>query len=121
MALPQYLIDQGYEEAPDNVSDRDASRRTSNINGYNVYFLDSQETTRDTEEKTWADAGPTRAWEKLRAERDSKLVKSDWMALYDSPSITTAWKTYRQELRDLPSKYNDTTVQGTITWPTEPR
>ena len=44
MALPQYLIDQGYEEAPDNVSDRDASRRTSNINGYNVYFLDSQET-----------------------------------------------------------------------------
>ena len=47
MALPQYLIDKGYEEAPDNVSDRDASRRTSNINGYNVYFLDSQETARD--------------------------------------------------------------------------
>ena len=120
MALPQYLIDQGYEEAPDNVSDRDASRRTSNINGYNVYFLDSQETARDAKEKAWADAAPTRAWAKLRAERDNKIAKTDWMALGDTTSIPTAWKTYRQELRDLPSKYNDTTVQGTITWPEEP-
>ena len=119
MALPQYLIDQGYEEAPDNVSDRDASRRTSNINGYNVYFLDSQEKTRDTEEKAWADAAPTRAWAKLRAERDIKIAKTDWRAMPDI-TLSDDWKTYRQELRDLPSTLNDTTVQETITWPTEP-
>ena len=71
-------------------------------------------------DEAWAAGAAARAWDKLRRERDSKLVKSDWMALYDSPSISTAWKTYRQELRDLPSKYNDTTVQETITWPTEP-
>ena len=120
MSLPQYLIDRGYEEAPANVNDRDASRRTSVINGYRVYFLDSEETARDAEEKEWEDGASTRAWKDLRTERDIKLTKSDWMALYDSPSISTAWKTYRQELRDLPSKYNDTTVQETITWPTEP-
>ena len=119
MALPQYLIDQGYEEAPDNVSDRDASRRTSNINGYNVYFLDSQETARDAKEKSWADAAPTRAWAKLRVERDRKIAETDWRAMPDL-TLSDAWKTYRQELRDLPSKYNDTTVQGTITWPEEP-
>ena len=71
-------------------------------------------------EADWVAGAAARAWAKLRRERDVKLAKSDWMALYDSPSISTAWKTYRQELRDLPSKYNDTTVQGTITWPTEP-
>ena len=53
MSLPQYLIDRGYEEAPANVNDRDASRRTSVINGYRVYFLDSEETARDAEEKEW--------------------------------------------------------------------
>ena len=71
-------------------------------------------------EEDWAAGAAERAWARLRKDRNIKLAKSDWMALYDSPSISTAWKTYRQELRDLPSKYDDTTVQGTITWPTEP-
>ncbi len=62
----------------------------------------------------------SKAWVRLRNQRDVKLAASDWRALGDTTSISTAWKTYRQELRDLPSKYNDTTVQGTITWPTEP-
>ena len=120
MALPQYLIDQGYEEAPAKLSDRDASRRTSEINGYRVYFLDSQETERDAEEKAWADAAPTRAWAKLRAERDRNLAKTDWMSYSDSPTMSDAWKTYCQVLRDLPGNLNDTSVQETITWPTEP-
>ena len=60
------------------------------------------------------------AWILLRRQRDVKLAASDWRALGDTTSISTAWKTYRQELRDLPSTLNDTTVQGTITWPTEP-
>ena len=61
-----------------------------------------------------------RKWDRLRGERDAKLAQSDWMSFSDSPTMSDAWKTYRQELRDLPSKYNDTTVQETITWPTEP-
>ena len=119
MALPQYLIDQGYEEAPAKLSDRDASRLTKNINGYRVYLLDSQKTERDAEEKSWADAAPTRAWKTLRHVRDRKIAATDWRAGQDI-TMSDAWKTYRQELRDLPSKYNDTTVQETITWPTEP-
>ena len=55
----------------------------------------------------------------LRQDRDMKLKKSDWMANSDV-TMSDAWKTYRQELRDLPSTLNDTTVQQTITWPDEP-
>ena len=59
-------------------------------------------------------------WARLRGERDVKLAQSDWMSFSDSPTMSDAWKTYRQELRDLPGTLNDTTVQETITWPTEP-
>ena len=85
-----------------------------------VPFTEAEEKEWDEREAAAEAAKPAIAWEIFRRERDAKLAKSDWMALGDSPSISTAWKTYRQELRDLPSKYNDTTVQGTITWPIEP-
>ena len=90
------------------------------VNGERVNLTEAEIDECVANETEWNNAAPTRAWAALRSERDRKLAKSDWMALYDSPSISTAWKTYRQELRDLPSKYDDTTVQGTITWPTEP-
>ena len=119
MSLPQYLIDKGYEEAPANVNDRDASRRVKGVNGYHVYLSDSEETARDAEEKEWEDGASTRAWKDLRTERDRKIAATDWRAMPDL-TLSDAWKTYRQELRDLPSKYDDTTVKGTITRPTEP-
>ena len=71
------------------------------------------------DEEEWAAGAASRAWAKLRWARNEKLTESDWMANSDV-TMSTDWKTYRQELRDLPSKYNDTTVQETITWPEEP-
>ena len=91
------------------------------VNGVEVELSDEEQALRESEEKAWADGAAARAFAALRAERDRKITKSDWMALGDTTSISTAWKTYRQELRDLPSKYNDTPLQETITWPTEPR
>ena len=61
----------------------------------------------------------------LRVERDKRLAACDWRASSDL-TISDAWKTYRQALRDLPatatpmldSNYNlDLT---SVTWPTEP-
>ena len=61
----------------------------------------------------------------LRIERDRRLTSCDWRASSDL-TISDAWKTYRQSLRDLPasaspsldSNYNlDLT---SVTWPTEP-
>ena len=69
----------------------------------------------------------------LRRERDAMLKESDWTQTPDVPeSIQTAWKTYRQELRDLPSKYPNPTFDGEVNvaskhlrltdvvWPTKP-
>ena len=55
-------------------------------------------------------------WASIRAERDSKLMDSDWMGFSDV-TMSSAWKTYRQALRDLPASESD---PDDITWPTEP-
>ena len=61
----------------------------------------------------------------LRIERDTRIAKTDWRASSDL-TLSDAWKTYRQALRDLPasatpklnSQYElDLT---SVTWPTEP-
>ena len=61
----------------------------------------------------------------LRIERDIRIAKTDWRASSDL-TLATAWKTYRQALRDLPAsatpKVNsDYELDLTsVTWPTEP-
>ena len=61
----------------------------------------------------------------LRAERDRRIAKSDWRASSDL-TISDAWKTYRQALRDLPASATPTLDSSyrldmtSVTWPTEP-
>ena len=61
----------------------------------------------------------------LRVERDTRIVKTDWRASSDL-TLTDAWKTYRQALRDLPASAtpklgSDYELDLTsVTWPTEP-
>ena len=90
-----------------------------NFEGKLVQFTDAEETALAAKKQAWIDGAAARAWEALRRERDNKIAKSDWRANSDV-TMSDAWKTYRQALRDLPSTLNDTTVQETITWPEEP-
>ena len=39
-------------------------------------------------------------WDEVRTERDKDLAECDWRALKDVV-LSTAWKEYRQALRDL--------------------
>ena len=60
----------------------------------------------------------------LRIERDRRIAKTDWRASSDL-TITDAWKTYRQALRDIttqtPKLNSDYELDLTsVTWPTEP-
>ena len=61
----------------------------------------------------------------LRVERDAKLAACDWRASSDL-TLTDAWKTYRQALRDLPASStpkvdaNGDLDLTSVTWPTEP-
>ena len=61
----------------------------------------------------------------LRIERNNRIVKTDWRASSDL-TLSDAWKTYRQALRDLPASAtpklgSDYELDLTsVTWPTEP-
>ena len=55
-------------------------------------------------------------WADLRETRDKLLSETDWMANSDV-TMSDAWKTYRQALRDLTANTSDT---ETPTWPTKP-
>ena len=55
----------------------------------------------------------------MRAMRNQKLVDTDWTQLADSSANATAWGTYRQALRDLPTSSGDDWPHN-VTWPTEP-
>lgn len=63
----------------------------------------------------------------LRAERDRRISMSDWTQLTDiilirSNTWTTAWRAYRQDLRDLPDAYltNELTDINGVIWPVAP-
>ena len=61
---------------------------------------------------------PTLTWNDIRAERDRRLAETDWTQTPDVPQETIwKWKTYRQDLRDIPQKQTD---PNNITWPTKP-
>ena len=76
--------------------------------------------------------GGTLAMMQLRKERDKKIAESDWRAVGDR-TLPDAWKTYRQQLRDLPNSLPTNKkpklvwdnnkmyyVISNVTWPTEP-
>ena len=90
--------------------------RFHNINGERVQFTAAEETARDEEEQAWADGANDRAAVQVRDERDAKLAASDWMANSDV-TMSAAWKTYRQALRDVPAQAGFPT---NVTWPVEP-
>jgi hypothetical protein len=54
----------------------------------------------------------------LRVERDRLLAGTDWMAGSDV-TLASAWKTYRQALRDAPAQDGVTGLDN-VTWPTKP-
>jgi hypothetical protein len=59
-------------------------------------------------------------WANLRAERNAKLVDSDWTQYNDSPltdEVKAEWAVHRQSLRDLPENTDD---PADPTWPTPP-
>ena len=46
-------------------------------------------------------------WERIRFWRDKLLKDTDLKMIEDAPWDKTAWATYRQQLRDLPSTVSD--------------
>ena len=93
--------------------------RYRNVNGTRVQFTAEEETARDAEEKAWTDAAPARRMVDLRQKRDALLIETDYMALGDV-TMTDAWKTYRQALRDITDTTPSDDALSNITFPTKP-
>jgi hypothetical protein len=54
---------------------------------------------------------------RVRADRDKRLADTDWTQVADAPVDASAWATYRQSLRDVPSQNG---FPHEVTWPEKP-
>lgn len=87
-------------------------------NTVQVVSLSAEEQTLfDAAQAEYEAGADARSALEAREERDTKLRGSDWSVLADAPTDKTAWQTYRQELRDVPSQAG---FPNSINWPTEP-
>ena len=90
------------------------------VNGERIQLSAAEETARDAEEAAWTAGAKDRAIANMRAKRDQLLKDSDWeviMAKEKGTTLSAAFKTYRQDLRDLPST---TSNPDDVVFPTKP-
>ena len=64
---------------------------------------------------TQASVTAAREMADIRAKRDAALAATDWSALPDSPTMSSAMTTYRAALRDYPATY---TADNSAAFPT---
>ena len=91
------------------VSDLEGTHYHLSWDGSSVSADDDALATYQTAEK----------WKDIRSQRDALLSDTDWIvtkAKETGTNMPTAWKTYRQALRDVPTQ----TDVDNITWPTKP-
>jgi hypothetical protein len=67
----------------------------------------------------WDNGAAARRMSDLRQKRNDLLAETDWMGNQDY-SITDAWTTYRQALRDITSQTPSDDALSNINWPTKP-
>lgn len=90
------------------------------VDGKIIALTDEEQSIREAEEKAWADATPARHMALLRKKRDALLAETDYMALGDM-TMTDAWKTYRQALRDITKQTPSNSSLSNIKFPEKPK
>ena len=89
------------------------------VNGETIQLTAEEEAARDAEEQAYADEAPARRMANLRQQRNSLLAETDWMGNSDV-TMSDAWTTYRQALRDITTQTPSDDRLSNITWPTKP-
>ena len=89
------------------------------INGNVVAFTAKEVRAADNAEAAWNDGAYDRAIADLRAKRNRLLAETDFYALSDV-TMSDDMKTYRQDLRDLPSGKDTLEKVNNTTFPTKP-
>ena len=84
-----------------------------------VEMTDAEQKEFDDRKTAWNNDATNRRMLELRRQRDALLLETDYMALGDV-TMTDAWKTYRQALRDITTQTPTDDVLSNITFPTKP-
>ena len=89
------------------------------VNGQEVSLTAEVIAVFEQESQDALDKKPLKDLARLRRERDQLLAQSDWRDLPSYPGADQeAWRTYRQQLRDLPA---DTEDASNPIWPEKPQ
>ena len=88
-------------------------------NGNKIKLTSEEETEVKAFQKAWADDAPNRRMADLRRQRDILLAETDYMGNSDV-TMSDAWTTYRQALRDITSQTPSDDALSNITFPTKP-
>lgn len=123
----EYLNSQGWYKIVPTTVEYDAV--THEIVSYNYSFADGTATSVPViqEKETEVTFSDEYYLSSIRQMRDEALSKSDWTQTVDvieshSTEWNTAWKEYRQKLRDLPTLYNEVGDFSKLSeqWPSKP-
>jgi hypothetical protein len=93
------------------------------IDGVQVSLTAQEIAQRQAEATAWEAGSFDRSINSLRQKRNSLLASSDWTVLTDSPLTTTektAWKTYRQALRDITENLTTVAQVNAVVFPDKP-
>ena len=93
--------------------------RTKLVNGIRYNLTAEEEAQKDAEELAWTNGEFDRAMESLRAERNSKLAETDYLALSDQ-TLSADMNTYRQNLRDITNGLTTVEEVNAVVFPTKP-
>ena len=88
-------------------------------NGVVRDMTSEEEAEFDAKNTAWTKDAPNRRMADLRRQRDALLVETDYMGNSDV-TMSDAWKTYRQALRDITSQTPTDDALSNITFPTKP-
>ena len=89
------------------------------VDGKVIQMTDAEQKEYDDRNTAWNNAAPNRRMVDLREKRDALLAETDYMALGDV-TLSDAWKTYRQALRDITDTTPSDDALSNITFPTKP-
>jgi len=84
-----------------------------------VQLTDAEQAEVDARRKETEDNAPSLRMMQLRRRRNELLVETDYMGNSDV-TMTDAWKTYRQALRDITKQTPSDDTLSNITFPTKP-
>ena len=93
------------------------------IDGVKVPLTAQEIAQRQEADAAWNNGAFDRAITSLRQRRNSLLASCDWTVLTDSQLTTTektAWKTYRQALRDITENLTTAEQINAVVFPDKP-